>query len=72
MLYPSESWESEEYARFSEGCCLMSSGTISDFLMLMKKGAPSALEITLFKGRRGCFMKSVLCCCNPCKPPVLP
>lgn len=38
----------------------MSSGTISDILMLMKKGALSALEITLFKVRRGCFMKSVL------------
>jgi len=45
----------------------MSSGTISDILMLMKKGALSALEITLFKAGRGCFMKSVLHCCNPCK-----
>lgn len=38
----------------------MSSGTISDILMLMSKGALSALKIMLFKVRRGCFMKSVL------------
>lgn len=56
---------SEECARFSKGCCLMPSGTISDILMLMNKAALSALEIMLFKVRRGCFMNSVLRCCNP-------
>lgn len=58
MLYSSANRESEEYARFSEGCCFISSGTISDVLMLMNKGAISALEIMLFKIRRGCFKKS--------------
>lgn len=49
----------------------MSSGTISDILMLMNKGALSALEVTLFKVKRRCFMNSVLPCCNPCSHPVL-
>lgn len=62
---------SEECARFSKGCCLMSSDTISDILMLMNKGALSTLEIMLFKVRRGCFMNSVLHCCNPCSHPAL-
>lgn len=71
MLYSSESCESEGYARFSKGCCLMSSGTISDILMLMKKRAVSVLEIRLLEVRRGCFTMSVPYCCSPCKGPLL-
>lgn len=67
MPQSSESRESEEYARFLKVCFLMSSGTISDTLMLMNKRALSTVEITLFKVNRGHFIRSAVPCYHPYK-----